>query len=116
MTIKYSPNFNGFFEIALQSDEYDSDILFDIPAGQPQNANKMWEYELDMGGLGAIDPDYSEYTDGDFVQWFAARHGLSDGRYSFSWRMAFETIPANWTGPAEYNNWMEISDIQVAPQ
>lgn len=35
MTVEYSPNFNGFFEITLQSEEFDADILFDIPAGQP---------------------------------------------------------------------------------
>jgi len=104
MTVEYSSNYSGFFTLS------DKDIVFEIPPGQPDDAKDGWEFELNMGGWQVIEPDYPYSSTTSFPQWFAEKHKLSSGRYSFSWRMAYETIAANGE-PAEYSGWIEISDI-----
>ena len=105
MTIEYSPNYSGFFDL------YDADILFEISPEQ-QDASRAWEFHIDTAGWQAIEEEYPRNSNDVFPQWFAEKHNLSDGRYSFAWRVAWETIPGYGEVSTEHNSWIEMEEIQ----
>jgi len=100
----------------LEIEIADNEIQGTVIVSDWSEAEEMWEYHRDLGGCFSIDGRDNEYQDDNELYSMLLERCGKAGVFNVKWIVVSEKTPANWTGPTEYDSWIEIISIEEQPQ